>query len=318
MLSVLLLTNCTKDNKEIDDTKALGELVFAPMDGNTEKDDTFPIECTDGLVVTYAKVTLIYDGVETIYTPATFKLGDNLYTQSIKLIPGDYIIKEFVLMTADHIPVKATPMYGSDYAEFVSNALMQFENEYGFTIVAFEKIEWEIDVLCFVAAVIDNFGFVWFDVNPITIRTQCFFGDICIPDASYELYAGSWYGGGMLPDADEVAIFKIVAYRDDVSIGTFYNYDGDYIQDDQDNYIPLCVEYADYDLETNEFEFELWLYHYDVATQSFEYQWLHTWTFTDAGTIVPLYNGTDEDGVVEFVYGSCVYLGSDFNFDWVN
>jgi len=304
LLSLLLLTNCTKDDKK-DDTKSPGELVFAALDGATEKSD-YDVLCDESLVIDHAYVVL--NGVE--YNPKTFMLDGKLYTQSIKLLPGNYEIEEFILMTADNEPVKATPMYDSQYAEFVTTPLGDPESPAEFNIVEFEKSQFDIDVLCYVPAEYGNFGFEWFEVNQITVLEQCFFGDICIDDI--ELYSGSLYGP--IIEVDEVALFKIVLLRDGEEVGTFYNS----YQDDNGLHIvsPLCIEYANYDLEDNDFEFQLYIYNYDG--NDFSYQYYYSWNLMN-DEMIPTNNGEDtDDGVVDFVLGDCVWQQADLQLPIIN
>ena len=84
--------------------------------------------------------------------------------------------------------------------------------------------------------------------------------------------------------------------------------------------LSLCIQYADYDLQENLFDFELWI---KVDNNGvFEYVYMHTWTFMDDQTIVPLYNEElGEDGVVEFVLGDCVVTPTDLllaPWPWIN
>ena len=301
VLTVLLLTNCNKEAKQ--DPTALGEITFAPLDIDPDKD--YDIECVEG-TATHARVRISdnADGTgnpQTFY-PAVFMIDGKLKTQSIKLAPGDYYLQEFTLMTdgddagdhqnGNHVPLKSTPMTGSPYAQYVSYSLSHL-----FHVVAFEKYEYWIEVLCYIPVHYEDFGFTWWEVRELTIRTQCFFGDFCIkhlPD-----YVGSLYAVNGL-QLDEVAIFKIKAYRNGFPIGIFSNsgWDG------QGNYLfdsPLCVEYADYDNEDDHFEFELWIY--VKVGNVFQYKYFHTWTFDD-DEMLP----TGEDWVVEFVLGNCNYL----------
>lgn len=301
-LSVLLLTNCKKDSK--DDSQSPGELVFAAIDYDDSEKDGFDFFCDENLVVNHAYIVLEDQyGVLSTHEPLTFTLDNKLYTQSIKLEPGPYIIKEFALMTEDNQVVKATPMLGADFDEYVSNPI---DDVVDFTIIAFEKAEYAIDVLCYIPAEWDNFGFEWFEVTEITLREQCFFGDICIYD--FDAYAGSLYDNPLVND--EVAIFKIIVYRDrDVNtepVGIFYN--TYWVGNDLMYRSPLCVQYADYDLDVNNFEFELWI----LTNNGYEY--FYTWYFADAERIpsnnqdaVPGY----DDGVVDFVLGDCVVTPSD-------
>jgi hypothetical protein len=308
ILAMLLLTNCTKD-EQVDNTKAPGELVFAALDGGNEKSD-YDVLCDETLVIHHAKVTI--DGL--VYNPLTFELNGMLYTQSIKLDAGTYVLEEFILMTEDDIPVKATPMWDSEYAHFVSPSLGDPDNPVEIIITPFEKSEFDIEVLCYIPAEIDNFGFEWFEITEITILEQCFFGDICIDD--FEDYAGSLY----YPlTVDEVAIYKIKVFRDDVLIDVFYN--TDVINDEMVFISPLCIEYANYDQEDNVFDFELWIYAYNEFDDVVDYYHYYTWTFNNFDLIVPPYDPDYpeiSDGVVDFVLGDCVLDTPDLQLPIVN
>lgn len=305
-LSVLLLTNCKKENK---DTQQPGELVFAAIDAvDTEKDgiDQFDIICNEDLVVVKARVNL--NGQ--IFYPATFMSEGKLLTQSIKLPPGQYKILEFSLLTADDVVVKSTPMEGSDFADYVTNAI---DDEYDFTIEPYVKNEYAIDVLCYLEAYTESFGFEWFEVTEITIREQCFFGDFCIKDVTQ--YEGSLYGLDGVT-IDEKAIFKIRLKKYDEDFGEYVYYaefsnfeDGVYSS-------PLCVEYADYDATDDFYQAELWIY--VTSGEIHDYVYFHTWDFKDAEMIEDLY-GVGDDGVVDFVLGNCVADPTDLLLPpWMN
>lgn len=314
-LSILLLTNCKKENK---DTQQAGELVFAAIDVNadTEKDgiDQFDIMCNEELVPVKARVNL--NGIE--YFPEVFMFDGKLLTQSIKLPPGDYVISEFSLLTVDDIIVKSTPKLGSDFAGYVSNPI---DLEVDFTIVEFVKNEYEIDVLCYLDAYYDSFGFQWFEVTEITIREQCFFGDFCIKDVSQ--YANSLYDLNGV-EIDEKAIFKIRLNKYDndlndyVYYAEFMNFEaGDYVMDPETGYYaPLCVEYADYDATEDLYQAELWIY--VTSGDTWDYVHFYTWDFKDDESI-ETEDGVGTDGVVDFVLGNCVNSETDLLLPpWMN
>ena len=286
VLSVFLLTNCNKEAKE--DGSELGELTFSAIEINPDKD----IECMDG-TVTHARVNI--DDV--MYYPLTFVLDGKLFTQAIKLAAGNHILKEFSLMDnngygpndhGNHKVLKSTPMYDSDYAEFVEEPLYR-----KFSIRPFQKYDMWIEVLCYIEADYDRFGFQWFQVHEIIVREQCFFGDICLkhPDD----YKGSPYEQGGLK-IDEIAIFEIRVTRngDDVPGGSNIR---------SFTRGPLCIQYADRLDKVDVFKFELWIL--VKVGAGFDYVKFHTWTFKDA-EMIP--NG--RDGVVDFILGNCGYAGT--------
>lgn len=306
LMSILLLTNCNKEAKQ--DPVKEGELVFAPITITPDKD--WDWQCDDELIVTNAHVVI--DGND--YFPLTFVIDGKLYTQAIKLAEGNHTVSYFALIdnTADLADltlapiIKATPTAGSYFAHYVSDPV-----SFDVYITAFRKFELRIEVLCYVPAVYEYFGFFWFEVRELTIRYQCFFGDFCIkhlPD-----YYGSLYELNGL-QLDEVAIFKIKAYRNGDDIGTFHN---TFVDDNELIFFePLCVEYADYDNETDYFLFELWIY--VKVGNDFEYVHFYTWEFMDDQVIEDLY-GIGEDGVMEFVLGNCNYSDTDLLLPpWMN
>jgi hypothetical protein len=294
VLALLLLSNCTKDNKTND--KATGEISFAVLDGNMDKSDIFDIECSD-LVPTKARINL--NG--TFYYPELFELNGVLYTQSLKLDIGEYTINEFSLITDDNVVVKSTPMADSHYAQFLTDGYAIGELP-PFTIAAFEKNEYSVEVLCYIPTAYTGFGFEWFDITELTVRSQCFFGDFCIKDPAQ--YAGSMYDDNGVT-IDEVAIFRI-----DLTIAgsteSYYNYEnGVYTS-------PLCIEYADNDNAPDQYLFELYIY--VTSGNTWQYVKFYEWTVYD-DEMIP----AGADGVVDFVLGNCVDTPPDLLLPpWMN
>jgi hypothetical protein len=225
----------------------------------------------------------------------------------------------------EFIIIKAAPLSGSDFQEFVDpdHALdLEFE------VCAFEKVEIYIDVLCFIPDDFDLFGFFWFEITEITVREMCFFGDVCIDwwmyyyddgecipwvpidfwtstDPTTNLYQSQMQG----IQADMPAIFELKLYKEDANgvfqlIKTANNeyYPPDFTQFWGGENNPLCIRYADYDFETDNFMLELYIYGPWGMTPAFGYELAHTWYFTDDAAPIDLY----DDGVVEFAWGDCV------------
>ena len=296
LLTILLaavLFGCKKE----DTAPATQDVVFTAQTMSTDG-----LKSSNSQTADYAKVTIS----GTTYYPEVFYLDGNTYTQSIKLPVGTYTVTEFLLMDdnntpddmSDDIILKATPMSGSTYADFVSTPL-----PFDFTVEAFKKAEIQIEVLDFEAANYQEFGFVWFNAQENTVREQLFFGDICVkhPDD----YAGSLYANqtnGV--QVDMPAIFRIDVYQN----GTFFkSYNNEYHADGSDWFgegDPLHVLYNDRDGETDNFEFKLYILVADG--NGFSYKLFHTWTFSDDQTI-----DDGGDGVVDFVLGNCQTTDAD-------
>jgi hypothetical protein len=264
------------------------------------------------LVPTVAEIEIEDNlGSKTTYTPQVFFLDGKLYTQSIKLSPGTYTITLFVLRTAiDGDIIMAIPQAGSPFAPYVTKSV-----NFDFEVKAFEKTEINIEVLCFIPRVYQDFGFFWFEITEIVIREFCFFGDICANGAPWIPSdfdkEGSAYlnvPGGI--QVDMPAIFKIYAYKDDEALpnSPFSNLG---FEDE-----PLCVQYPDKIRTTGEvFTFELEILVPD-GLGGFVYVHYHTFTSTDGGPL----DVTDVhgDGVIDFVLGTCNYSATDLQLSWGN
>jgi uncharacterized protein (TIGR02145 family) len=167
-----------------------------------------------------------------------------------------------------------------------------------FNVVAFEKIQLPIEALCYQPSNYTNFGFVFFQIEEVTIREQPFFGDICINSIADYAIPGSPYLGqsnGIQPDLP--AICRIDVYRNNTLINSFSN------ETWKGEGQPLKVQYADRKGITDNFQFKLYVMVRKAV--GFDYVYFHTWTFSDA-QVIPM--GTN--GVVDFVLGSC-FPGAD-------
>ncbi|MCD6178585.1 MAG: hypothetical protein J7K39_01655 [Bacteroidales bacterium] len=285
----LIIVSCNKPA----DVPATQEVVFKATTATTGLKAG---DC-DTEVAHYALIEIDND----ILKVDVFYLEGMIYTNTIKLSPGNHTIKSFVLKNdngtpnddTDDIIVKATPLIGSDYAGFVQNPL-----PFDFNVDAFYKAEVNIEILCFEAAEITDFGFAWFTVNEITVRELCFFGDFCTDD--YMDYTNTLYGSqtyGVRHDMP--AIFKIDIYRNNTFL---ISYNNEYHADGSDWFgegAALCVQYPDFENVTDNYKFELWVK--VLVGNSFEYKLFHTFTTTDAGQL-----NSGADNILDFVIGDCV------------
>ncbi len=279
----LIIVSCNKPPT----AQAEQDVIFKASTATTG----FKADDCDNAVAHYALIDIDGD----MLTVDVFYLDGIIYTNTLKLSAGSHTINSFTLQNdagtpadySDDILVKATPLTGSDYAEFVQNAL-----PFSFNVDAFYKAEIDIEILCYEATEITNFGFAWFAVDQITVREFCFFGDICTED--YMDYAGTLYEeqrNGLQHDMP--AIFKIDVYRNGEFVISYNNesYKGEGAV--------LCAQYPDFDNSVDYFEFELWVK--VMVGSSFDYVLYHTFTTTDDSQ---LNSGTD--GVLDFVIGDCV------------
>lgn len=311
----VLFTACNKDEQK--------DVVAAQ--GQAETSIEFKIEqtgfdfknevpqCSD-LSMDYVKFAVLDStGAETTYKSLIYTVNDELLTQVIKLSAADYTLTSFLVYNdagtpedeSDDVIVRAAPEPNSEYWDLMVNKL-----DLAFTVDAFFKKQIEIDVLCYEELFYQEFGFTWFNFNDVRIERQCFFGDICT--GKLDDYIGSDYE--LQPEGlqmDMPAIFELKVYKNDGEDGpellrTFSNYSYLGVGQCLEVYWPNRLD------EVEEFIFELWVLL--PSGDTFEYRLINTWTFLDE-------NGPEagDDGVVEFVIGSCQYEDSDYIFPfWMN
>ena len=279
---------------------------------DASRDYDIPL-CDDQLSADYAMILLAEDldnnGFSDTLYAEVYYVGDQLYTKALQMVPGTYTVIGFLVYddndgilgpSAGDAIYKAAPLPNTEFSEFVVNSL-----DITFTVEQFKKTKILIDVLCFVPDYYDLFGFFWFQITEITVREMCFFGDLCLKTPSD--YDGSPYAEDGL-FIDEPAIFQIFAQHkvgdgpwEDMNGGQPYTNLPWYGTGD-----PLCIRYADYDHETDYYQFELKVL---VRVGSgFDYVSMFTWEWSDV--FEDTYDqGTD--GVEEFVVGNCNYTGTD-------
>jgi len=298
----VIFASCNKDKETAQPSEAEFEFKIEQTDNGFKNDVP---ECSD-LNMDYVK--FVING-ET-YKSLIYNVEGEYLTQVVKLPAGDYTLTSFLVYndngTAenedDDILIKASPEPNSQYWDLMTNKL-----DLPFTVDAFYKKQITVDVLCFEDLFYEEFGFTWFNFNDVKIERQCFFGDICTD--CYEDYAGSLYEGQVNGiQMDMPAIFEIRMFRDGANEAFRVFNNEDWLGEGQ------CLEvYWPNQLNVDEeFTFELWVLL--PSGDTFEYRHIHTWTFMDDDS-----PATGEDGVTDFILGSCSYDGADYEFPmWVN
>ncbi len=298
-LSVLLLTNCKKDNATVD--KGQGEVTFSPSQtSNFDKDAEFNCDLT----VSYAYV--VVDGMS--YDLPVFYIDGKLTTQAIKLDVGAYDLEEFILMNDNETPeikdddivVMASVNEEGELAPYMDMTL-----PVEFVVEGFIKVDLYVEVMCYYPEFHEWYGFEFFIVYRTDIHEKNFFGDLCLK-APYE-YEGSLYdeqSQGL--QADVPAIFEIEVWRNEEKLSTFSN--ASFLGEGK----PLTVIYADREGILDEYEFRLSTL--VKVGNAFEYVYFHSWFFEDVADIE-----TGGDNVVDFVIGNCVYDATDLLLPpWMN
>lgn len=186
----------------------------------------------------------------------------------------------------DDIIVEAVPEVGSEYARFVTNPV-SFE----ITVAEYGKTEISVEVICFDENEFDSFGFDWFTMTEIIVRTQKIYGPLCVENP--DDYEGSPYEGQSNGLQNQMpAIFRIDVYRNGAFLLSYNN--EDWLGETD----PLDVIYADLDNASDHFDFELYVL--VKSCGGFYYKQLETWSFDDESKLV-----TGDNEVVDFVVGDC-------------
>ena len=314
------LFSCEKDVK---DEVKMGEVSFGvnEIDPTMLKSDTWDWECSEDV-----PVSALIQIDDVWYNPLVFYLGDpaKLYTQAIKLGVGSYNVQQFYILgeVVDELEdfqlenlmiLKAAPIEDSEFSAYVDDPL-----EITIIVEAFEKDEFQIEVLCYQPGMHEQFGFFWFNITEIVVREICFFGDVCIEEG--EDYSNSGYADIFdLNDYpfDLPAIFMIEAFRDgaeepyDTFSNVVYNEDEEKWEKAGD-FMTVCARYSDYLNSEVNYEFVLKVMNYDS-----DFIEVYTWNFTNEEPLVEI---KDEDQkVVNFVIGGCTYgdyEDPDVELDW--
>lgn len=225
-------------------------------------------------------------------------------TKGLVLPIGEYRINRFLLLDAEGQIVMATPESGSEMAVHVK-APVKFET----TIKREQENQFSIEVLDFYPEVYEKFGFGWF----VIVHEVCMFGDLCFTGQPY--YPGV-LEGSMYEDAegglqiDMAAIFKVYAYSGDSLIAGFPYSNEEWLGVGQ----ALCFDYSARPYMPKEpIHLELWILVPDGEGGVF-YKHYYTFETNKQGkTLI----GNGNDGVIDFVVGSCLHGQADLTLQWL-
>ncbi|HDO27431.1 MAG TPA: hypothetical protein ENH02_04870 [Bacteroidetes bacterium] len=285
-IAVIAFTGCKKQNNQV---LVKQSLVFVGQGISADHTKAVNTDC-DNPGADYAVVVI--DGIS--YRPYVFYIGGTPFTEVIKLFPGSYHVDEFLLMNDsgtpgfldDDIIVEAVPEVGSEYARFVTSPV-SFE----ITVAEYGKTEIPVEVICFDENEFDSFGFDWFTMTEITVRSQNISGSLCVENP--DDYGGSLYEGQSNGLQNQMpAIFRIDVYRNGAFLLSYNN--EDWLGETD----PLDLKYPDLDNASDHFDFELYVL--VKSCGGFYYKQLETWSFDDDSKLV-----TGDDEVVDFVVGDC-------------
>jgi len=267
-----------------------------------ENDEVLPVPVCSDAEASYVEILI----GETPYTLQLVTLNDKTETEVLKLAPGDYDLKSFIVYDANGNPIWASPMMGSYYQNLWT---LKGVNDLTFTVDKFEKRRIPLDVLCYKPFQYEEFGFAWFAYAKIEIHTVCFFGDICTKFYEEFHAEGSPYYGQKYDGYDFPAMFSIVVKNGD-NVVNDQTINGNELW--QGVGAPLCIEYPDQVGVAETFTFDIWLTMPDGSGKV-----IYTGTFDDtANSAAGNADGFGgSDGIFDFVVGNCSYDGNDANME---
>ena len=294
---LIVLSSCNKDGLLTGGDMSLQEVSFSTRVLSGGQKSIYDVSGID-----YALVQI--DTV--IYRPDVYTIDGNIYTQSIKLPPGSYILSKFLMMNdnntpddfSDDIIILATPMEGSDFALFVSEPA-----GFSFDVDHLKKADIGIEVVYFNPSDYDKFGFDYDVLPATTVREQLFEG-LVMPQ-NFNDYTGSWYQNQSSGLQNEMpAIFRINLFRNGTFVRSFSNEDifGEEV---------VAVTYPDGDNTQDDFRFDLEVYLKNG--DSFDYKYLKSWEFSN-DEMIP----AEPDGIVHFIITECGSSGENVIGPYIN
>jgi len=247
----LFFTSCSKDEVAVSDSEkatiSFGAILETLNNGRAaEKEhlDDFP-DCSNDEAA-YVEIVLMQGDEEVVGTseePYRVNLtpGQNFTVEdaALELDPGSYSLEHFMVYNTGGALIWAAPRTGSNMAEYVDVALPLDIN-----LSAGVKKYIEVDVLCFDDRDVNEYGYLFFEINQNRAIQFCIFGNFCNEagrhfTAAYSVNVWSYSNG-------ELGAKLYTDLEQNVTV----NSDGDFAAS------PLCIALPDREGE-DEYYFEI-------------------------------------------------------------
>ena len=215
----MLFTSCSKEETDVLQEDATATLSFGTVlndlinDSKQQADLGIPV-CVDDEPA-YVEVVLTGDEnvgsmeeplvVNVHPTPIQEDGEDVWFTQEsadLELIPGDYVLTYFAVYNADDEMIWLAPTMGGDLDEFVDNPL-----PLDISLGAGVKKYVDVEVLCFDDRMVNEYGYLFFDIIGKEAFEFCVFANYCDENGrhfpayySFEVYMGTDDSGDLLYD----------------------------------------------------------------------------------------------------------------------
>lgn len=187
----MIFTSCSKDEPQIDSsekaTLSFGAIVNDLMNktGTKQADGEIPA-CSEDAPA-YVHVVLMEGDNEVVGTetePYRVDLvAGQLFTKedsALELDPGTYSLAHFSVYNAAGDLIWIAPRLGSELAEFVDGAL-----PFSINLGAGVKKYVEVPVLCFDDRDVNEYGYLFFELDAVRAYELCFFANYCDDDGRH-------------------------------------------------------------------------------------------------------------------------------------
>jgi hypothetical protein len=194
-VTAILFISCSKDEHSTPKaTVSFGAVLNDVLNNNPQARQAIEDipDCSDSAPAFVDIVITGTDNIGTIDTPLRVSINSNLEdydgdgddeyvtaeTEDLKIRPGTYTLEYFVVYDADDNPIWVAPNGGAA-AEFVANPLPQ-----SITLVANTDNFLSVDVVCFDNRELNEFGDLYFGLEPDQAIEFCVSGDFCATDGT--------------------------------------------------------------------------------------------------------------------------------------
>ncbi len=193
----MLFTSCSKEETDVlqdDATATLSfETVLNDLVNNSRQQADLGIPACGDDEPAYVHVVLTGDeNVGTMETPLVVNVhptpieenGEDVwFTQEsadLELTPGDYVLTYFAVYNSDDEMIWIAPKLGGDLADFVDNPL-----PIDISLGAGVKKYVDVEVLCFDDRMVNEYGYLFFDIIEKEAFEYCFFANYCDDDGRH-------------------------------------------------------------------------------------------------------------------------------------
>lgn len=187
----MIFTSCSKDETQMDSsekaTLSLGAIVNDVLNAQATKQALADIpECSDDTPA-YVTIVLLQGDTEVVGSEGSPYRVDlvtgQLFTEedpALELDPGTYTLDHFAVYNSSDDLIWISPRVGSELASFVDGAL-----PISIDLRAGVKKYVDVPVLCFDNRDVNEYGYLFFELDAVRAYELCFFANYCDDDGRH-------------------------------------------------------------------------------------------------------------------------------------